>query len=371
MSRIFVLSLNSDKINAVKHFNLVLDTHDCSDNLIAIDVNDHNLMPKQPVGFDSGLNCAFKRIELFKQKLFDSSNEHSFDENYDVIISIENFIDTDTQKDICCVVIQLKGIFVHSYSDDMFNPTYPNEQIYLKELGEIKQLENMSGYDTTIGSIIEKHKKLQKNSWHEYCGSFSRRAQIINAIRKIIIETDFVKQFTRIVENHPQPGIRFSDLSTVVANGVIQRMLLKRMVIKLNDFLCKYDNENYRINYVVGLDARGFIFGTLLSSYLKADFVPMRKKGKLGGSDCYSESYGKEYGVDCFEIIHNIMRKKSNILIVDDIIATGGTILAAKKLCENYDPTNITCLVVDEIKELKNVAKEKLGDFYNNLIICM
>lgn len=383
MSKIYLLSTSEIKINALESLHIAdLDNIVCVgiDYLLSIGeikLNNETTsqLPPQPIGYDGGLQCACKRIELFKQLVgkLNTTNQliKDFDPCYDMIISIENFIVPETRKDVCCVVLELNNIVVHGYSPDIANeentiicnPTYPQE--YVCELGEVLDYGELKGYAVTIGKIINKHhNSIKHNDWSEHFGDVNRCKQIMFAYSKIN-KIDFIKNFIRIVPDHPQPNILFSDLTPLFANVILKRMVFEIMLTKLFEHI-----GDLKIDYVVGLDARGFIVGSVIAEKLNAGFVTIRKAGKLGGSDCHTVQYGKEYGKDSFEIVGTIMKPNKNILIVDDIIATGGTFLGAKILCDKFNPNNVFALAVSEIIECKNIAKEKLGKFYENTIVC-
>ncbi len=135
---------------------------------------------------------------------------------------------------------------------------------------------------------------------------------ILNSIRDIV---DF-----------PKPGIVFKDITTLLNNKDAMALLMDHL---------EYKYKNSNLDYIVGLDARGFIFGAILADRLKIGFVPIRKKGKLPG-DTISEKYELEYGYDEVEIhIDAFNIKNANILIIDDLCATGGTAVASCKLVKN------------------------------------
>jgi adenine phosphoribosyltransferase len=115
------------------------------------------------------------------------------------------------------------------------------------------------------------------------------------------------------------------------------------------------------INYVAGMEARGFIFASALSNQMNVGFVPIRKAGKLP-SDTYQESYGLEYGVDTLEIHKDSCQEGSKVLIVDDVLATGGTAKAAIKLIEKTGAKVSEIVFLLEIQALQG-RKKVLAEF--------
>lgn len=363
MSRLYLLSTSLIKKEAIESLNLV---RKC--DLICISPTGHLQMPPQPIGYDGGLQCANKRIELFKQR-----PPVEFDPSYDLIVSVENFIVPETRTDICCVVLELNGVTVFGYSNEMVNPIYPEE--YESELGEICMYDELRGYGVTMGKILSCHSNdVDSNNWGPSRGYPQRSVQICNAYNSID-KAIFLKHFIRYVSDHPEPGVMFSDLSPLFANVILKNMVYDLMMSKIKEKI-----GDTPIDYVVGLDARGFIAGSVIAEKLGTGFVVIRKFGKLGGADCHSVKYGKEYGKDMFEIVGTIMKSNKNILIVDDVMATGGTFLGAKTLCDKFKVStegtellNVKtyAVVLCDIEPYRQTAQEKLGDFYNNTIVCL
>ncbi len=134
-----------------------------------------------------------------------------------------------------------------------------------------------------------------------------------------------LKEFVREVPDYPKPGILFYDITTLLQDPHALRMTVDRFVWLFS---------GKRVDKVVGMESRGFIFGPIVAYNLNAGFVPVRKPGKLP-SDSVSESYELEYGSDSLEMHSDAVREGENVLIVDDLIATGGTALATTKLVES------------------------------------
>ncbi|MFM7389799.1 MAG: adenine phosphoribosyltransferase [Vampirovibrionales bacterium] len=126
----------------------------------------------------------------------------------------------------------------------------------------------------------------------------------------------------RDIPDYPKPGILFKDITTVVRDATLLKATLNKMAEQLAPF---------KPAYLVGIEARGFIFGAALADRLGAGFIPVRKKGKLPGK-VLSYSYALEYGVDCIELHEGAVEPGSNVIIVDDLLATGGTAAAASEL---------------------------------------
>jgi len=160
----------------------------------------------------------------------------------------------------------------------------------------------------------------------------------------------------REIKDFPKKGISFKDITTVLNN--------KNVFYELIEFLkTRYENKN--IDYIVGLDARGFIFGSALAYAIKCGFVPIRKKGKLP-SKCLSQSYDLEYGQDTLEIHIDAFKndsfksKQANILLIDDLLATGGTAKASYDLLTKLDVNIVEACFIINLVFLD--GKKKLND---------
>ena len=152
-----------------------------------------------------------------------------------------------------------------------------------------------------------------------------------------------IKNKVRSVHDFPQKGIVFRDLTTVFKDPEC----LHELSILLTDlYKCK------NITKIVGIESRGFIMGPILANNLGAGFVPMRKPGKLP-ADTWSESYDKEYGKDTIEIHKDALDSNDIIVLHDDLLATGGTMLAAYNLVKRFNPKKIYVNFIIELEFLK------------------
>ncbi len=157
------------------------------------------------------------------------------------------------------------------------------------------------------------------------------------------------KSFIRDVPNFPKEGIVFKDISPLLQRPKV----LKSAVIEMANFL-----DNQKIDKVVGMESRGFLFGPMLAERLEAGFVPIRKPGKLPYKTL-SESYDLEYGTDTLEIHIDGIEKGDRVLIHDDVLATGGTANAACKLVEQLGGSIVQCNFLIELTFL--AGREKIG----------
>ena len=161
---------------------------------------------------------------------------------------------------------------------------------------------------------------------------------------------DYIKSKVRSIPDWPIKGVIFRDITTLLQDPLAHREIC-------SIFYNRYANEN--IDKIVGIDARGFLFGSVLAYNLDVGFVPVRKNGKLPYKTI-SESYTLEYGEETIEIHEDAIEKGERVIIVDDLMATGGTITAAANLVEKLGGVIVECAFVVELPDLK--GREKLGE---------
>jgi len=143
----------------------------------------------------------------------------------------------------------------------------------------------------------------------------------------------------------PKPGIQYCDVLAVFKDPHLFNELITVMENRIREKFGKIDT-------IVGLDARGFLFAPILALKLDCAFVPVRKRGKLPG-ETVQVTYKLEYGEDCFELQKVAVGPGQNVVIVDDILATGGTMCAAERLVKKAGGAVNGCIVVVEIDALK------------------
>ncbi|KAH9689899.1 Adenine phosphoribosyltransferase 1 [Citrus sinensis] len=154
----------------------------------------------------------------------------------------------------------------------------------------------------------------------------------------------------RVIPDFPKPGIMFQDITTLLLDT-------KAFRDTIDLFVERYKDKN--ISVVAGIEARGFIFGPPIALAIGAKFVPMRKPKKLPG-EVISEEYSLEYGKDVMEMHVGAVQAGERALIVDDLVATGGTLSAAIRLLERVGVHVVECACVIELPELK--GRERLGE---------
>jgi len=157
---------------------------------------------------------------------------------------------------------------------------------------------------------------------------------------------DFSKVI-RAIPDYPKKGIMFRDITTLLGNARAFRRAVDEMV---------QPYAGVRIDKIAGIEARGFILGGAVAHQLSLPFVPVRKKGKLPW-DTIGEDYALEYGTDRVEIHKDAVEKGDHVIVVDDLIATGGTAFAAIKLIEKAGAKVMGCSFVIDLPELGGADK--------------
>ncbi|MHC4557742.1 MAG: adenine phosphoribosyltransferase [Planctomycetota bacterium] len=166
-----------------------------------------------------------------------------------------------------------------------------------------------------------------------------------------------LKMCIRSIPDWPKKGILFRDITPLLADP-------KAFEAAVNALCADYTDEG--IEYVAAVEARGFIFGAAVAEKLGAGFVPIRKKGKLPGQT-ESISYDLEYGTDTLEVHRDVIKSRAKVLMVDDLLATGGTMAAACRLIEKITGQVAGIVFLVELTGLQ--GREKIADYKITSII--
>lgn len=158
---------------------------------------------------------------------------------------------------------------------------------------------------------------------------------------------DSIKRLIRDIPDFPTPGVLFRDITPLLADPAGLALAVELMTNPYRDAA---------IDVVVGAESRGFIFGTAIARSLNTGFIPVRKPGKLPGKTMRQE-YELEYGTDALEIHCDAFSKGQNVLIVDDLLATGGTLLACRDLVRSLGGIIAGISVLIELSDLNGASK--------------
>lgn len=163
------------------------------------------------------------------------------------------------------------------------------------------------------------------------------------------MNSEIFKKSIRNVPNFPKEGIQFKDITTLFKDAEVLSLLSDAIYEEYKD---------KGITKVVGIESRGFLMGTILATRLNVGFVPIRKPGKLP-CDVYAETYKKEYGFDAIQIHKDALNENDIVVLHDDLLATGGTMLAACRLMKHF---NVKKIYINFIVELEDLNARKLFD---------
>ena len=322
---------------------------------------------EQPLGIQNTIEICKNRI----QQVLNMKQQLKNWDNCDFIISIENGINLDTVTPMDFVVcglysIKLNRIYIESGGINLKNIS---NCLIIKDsnskINEYYDLLEKVNSKTTFGSLIHnQNNEIPANNWMESLCNLSRVEQISIILRRHSGMMQLISNF-QTYNNFPREGIIFNDIIGLCSKWQYMKIIINKITSHLN-------NEELTYDYIVGLDARGFILGGMLASILKIGFIPIRKKGKLPGK-CFKVVYTKEYGEDVFEIQQTAIPEKSvNILIIDDILTTGGTAKAALHLVRKFPGVkHIKFIFLDKIDgfnvDLKENSQYILLNEYENI----
>lgn len=156
--------------------------------------------------------------------------------------------------------------------------------------------------------------------------------------------SEYLRRHIRTVPDWPSPGVQFRDITPLLQDPKVFRVLV-------DTFVHRYMDKDKRPDVVAGLDARGFIIGAVIAYELGLGFVPIRKKGKLPFKTV-EETYELEYGSATVELHADAVKPGDRVLLIDDLIATGGTMMAGKKLLERLGATVTEGAAIVDLPEL-------------------
>lgn len=166
-------------------------------------------------------------------------------------------------------------------------------------------------------------------------------------MRALMTDSELISSAIRSIPDHPKPGILFRDVTTLLGHALAFRTSI--------DLLCA-QARTLEPQKVAGLESRGFIFGAAVAAQLGLAFVPIRKKGKLPAK-VIRQQYALEYGTDELEVHVDAVQPKERVLVIDDLIATGGTALAALALLEKLDARTVGASFVIDLPDLGGAQK--------------
>jgi len=372
MTTIILTSQSSIKIDAVKAYfekqsrTIKLELYDCKDADL----------PEQPV--DCGKYCAFRRImHVLKLNGIKKISNDAY------VISIESDIQERKSQsrvdyvvdyvDVANVMIYHRGLF---FSGQSLGITCPKTKMITDQWAQMRYSEHINGYRETVGEQLHKEQQCNPKNWMLDLLGQDRKLQIVdgltNAWEKMNNTLDNMQKISKtlmVYSDFPKTGIDFKYFYSLFTDPKTMR------------YFGNILEDNYmwhEFDAVIPLESRGLVLGSVLADRLKTRLIPAQKPGKIPG-EVFTIQYGKEYGTDEFQmsvdLIKSMLRQNKehyHFLIVDDLIATGGTICAVLSLLDSFFEIHkftYSCEIfaVTDIPSLREIAKEKIGQPYTVL----
>lgn len=330
----------------------------------------------QPVGAGAAFKCIDDRMSPYLQ------TEGCRDKRT-ALIAIENYLEKRGGESVAdcawfdvVAVRVVVGLFDVRFAalepvaiPERFNSTIASMQ----KQWDSKDTSMLLGCVDTFGSVLHaySHQQCPSNDWFLFVGhAFDRCTQIVNALRASLVPLLATRarlhNAMHVYDDFPQRGVTFSDvLPLLEASRCDDLVHLVRHMLESAGIACDSFSEHY---FVAGLESRGLLFGTVIARALGATFVAIRKHGKLPhdtSRPLKSVTYTKEYGTDTLEVQPAHLpcgTKQRHCLLVDDVLATGGSLVAAAQLMEQCGVSVAAALVVDHVEPLLRDAKKRCGE---------
>jgi ribose-phosphate pyrophosphokinase len=350
METVYVCTESPIKVSATKKFIDILQKVNAQNgksiNYNVNFLNDSWGTTVQPFNNDT-IDCCLTRMAKAKEQYVKSD---AF-----TILSIESGIfELDKPYDICVLVVNRNGNISRwfSFGIEIDEQLY---SIYKKYILDTTKL-------ITYGEFLHIHFGVHYNNFMKDVkfGNIDREEQIFDCFKKYILS-----YFTDIIPNYPKPNILFKHITSIIVNPILCNILYGLYERYIRD---NYDIDS--IDYFAGLDARGFYFAPVLANMFKKSFLPIHKANKTPHTEEYHiirESYTTEYSKDEFGIEQRKIFEGKTILILDDLLATGGTIIDATEVAQKAGFKVYGAVTFYDVASLRNVAKEK---FKANNINC-
>lgn len=380
--------IKADIVNLA--LNVDLDNDNDNDNNNPNKIKQYFIDVCQPIN-EGTARCCFARLCQGLQIL--QNKKVTFK---DVLIAIENGIYYDAinnnYHDVCVIMIcnfntdgTVSKITRHNSFGIMIDPnlfaiyqgTINTDTHIVRNINEPIMIDDNTSFyentvfcsndevigytDNTYGQFLAKLFHVPHDNWmaDPRFGNIDRRVQINDAFEKFIIDVQ-----TDRIPDFPKKGVMFKDMTSIT----IQHDLLNIMYTLLERMITNNFNLA-NIDYFAGLDARGFYLAPVLAMIFKKGFIPVRKANKIPRTDettIATESYGTEYSVDEFGLQYrsayrNESNKKKTVLILDDLLATGGSIVGSAKVLEKVGLNVLGAVTVYDVPGLRLAAKEKLS----------
>jgi adenine phosphoribosyltransferase len=310
----------------------------------------------QPISRESGLQGVYNRM---------NDTNYGQESSLDFILSIENFLEAERTNEGKTMWKDTAAVLIKNVKNEKeqvgFSGSVAVLKTYVKKAENLSPTNDETGLDVTVGEVIaSENASIDPKDWQkrDEFGGISRKDILAESIFKTFYSDDlaYIKSKIKNYEDFPKPGIQFKDFFPVMNDP-------KAFQICIDLLAKRYQHRN--IEAIVGLESRGFILGAALAYKMNVPFVPVRKPGKLPGKT-YTVSYEKEYGTDTIELSQNSLVKEQRVLVIDDLIATGGSAKAAIEIISQAEAMVVEFVSLLEIPELE--GRKKVGVPSFNLI---
>lgn len=342
--------------SAIKYAGVTkaLDRYD----LIQADIDYGSLTSAaQPVGREEGLKCCRQRLDL--------AAEYCAKNNILFAIAVESYIDLVEQDnetfwaDFTAVVFR----FIHAGKED----TFVGPPRGVKIPASFQPSLSATDLEYTVGSAINKvHPEVPADDWYKFAGYPHDRSEVIRAT--IAQAQLYWQRFSAglvpgekplaaylrehpmtVYPDYPKPGVRFADLFSVLGKPEFVHLF----VAECSDIISNLSRHNPEAKIcLIGLELRGAILAAMIAGRVSITYVAARKPGNLPG-EVVRATYQKEYGPDTLELQKDHVDSFDAAVIVDDLIATGGSMLAACDLCEQLGLSVLKIIAIDDIPSLR------------------
>jgi adenine phosphoribosyltransferase len=301
-------------------------------------------LPPQPVG--SGELCAKAR----------ALHAHGL-RPHATIVAVENEI--VGAQDVCRVHIftPYLGHCTGKSAGVSFDVKFFNEAVRRSAACDFA----FAGLAVTVGALMhEEDASVDACDWVGGVVYASRHEQILAALADALTDAAYtaarLARAVTVVPDFPRPGVRFKDLSALIAN---RRAFAELMDVAAGKFTDQFGVMG--VNKLVGLDARGFIYGAALARELGLGFVMARKRGKLPPVGLVETAYATEYSTEALQMCAHAVTPGDRVVVVDDLVATGGSLKAAVELVHQCGGVAVGCLVVLAVEPLLQAARQLVG----------
>jgi len=371
MKTIFVTSANQLKISAVEKIANLTKTYD---RVVSIDCSTATAAA-QPVN-DEIVTCARSRTAacLASKQFAEVRTSNSSDD--DIVISIENGLlkqPNSRYMDVCCVHVTYCNVDKQKLQGDNF---YLSDGIQLHDelAAEYFSLSHKEGktlgfyhQGKTYGDFLSERYGVNAKDWmaDSRFGNCKRSSQIEQALVKAIIDSAIKR-----IPDYPKTGVLFKDMNPIFENAGLTKLLLEqaqRLVANTTNGV----SSNF--DYVVGLQSRGYPLASLLAVQLGKPLILLRKLSsnpyRHNKESSATVGYSTEYSEDAFSLPLDLAYKGQTCLLVDDLVATGGSFVGAASVMQQAGMTVVACLSIFDVESLRVKCKDKMSELVNHVIV--